>query len=292
VIATIERLDVLGRAHRRVPGVTVTTYGRARHVGTRRAWGLICMAMLMALTAACSGGSSGSRKSNSDTQATVETTTEGTDATATTLPPGVSRGLDDLNQDGLPDLICGTGDYGAGLVLQIPCDALIYAPTPPEGTTAIPNSVFGLPALTPRELLAEASADAIQARDPNGKRVVVFFIQSDTLFELGSSTLSNPARETLIGLARPIQSNWPAATIQVRGHTDATGSASVNQTLSEQRAANVAAYLVSLGISQPRVSSIGLGSSRPIVLETNPDGSDNPVGRLVNRRVELVVRVP
>jgi outer membrane protein OmpA-like peptidoglycan-associated protein len=265
-------------------------------VEKRKLW-LVGTAMLMAVTAACGGGGGGSSEptastSPSDTQATTETSTPVTDAPDSTLPPGVTPGLDDLNDDGLPDPICGTGDYGAGLVLQIPCNAMDYAPSAPEGTTAIPNSVFALPGLTQREVLADASADAIQARDPNGKRVIVFFIQSDTLFELGSATLSGPAQDTLNGLARPIQANWPTATVQVRGHTDATGSASVNQTLSDQRAANVAAYLGTQGINQSRLSSIGLASSRPIVLETNPDGSDNPAGRTVNRRVELVIRVP
>jgi outer membrane protein OmpA-like peptidoglycan-associated protein len=262
-------------------------------VGERKAGWLIGTAMLLALTSACGGGGSSSPPTSTPaTQATMEPTTPATDAPDRTLPPGATPGVDDLNEDGLPDPICGTGDYGAGLVLQVPCIARDYALTPPEGTTVVPNTVFGLPGLTPRELLSEVSADAVQARDPNGKRVIVFFIQSDTLFELGSSTLSGPAQDTLMGLARLIQREWPTATVQVRGHTDATGSASVNQTLSEQRAANVAAYLATQGISQSRLSSIGLASSRPIVLETNPDGSDNPMGRTVNRRVELVVRVP
>ncbi|MDQ4096961.1 MAG: OmpA family protein [Actinomycetota bacterium] len=261
-------------------------------MGTRKVW-LIGTAMVMALASACGGGSSESSDSTAGTEATTETTTTPvTDTPDSTLPPGVTPGLDDLNDDGLPDPICGTGEYGAGLVLQIPCNAPDYAPSAPEGTTVIPDSVYALPGLTQREVLADASADAIQAHDPTGKRVVVFFIQSDTLFELGSATLSNPAQDTLNRLARAIQAYWPTATMQVRGHTDATGSASVNQSLSEQRAANVAAYLATQGINQSRLSSIGMASTRPIVLETNPDGSDNPAGRTVNRRVELVVRVP
>jgi outer membrane protein OmpA-like peptidoglycan-associated protein len=246
--------------------------------------------MLVVVASACGGGS-GSKDGGSGAAAPSESTTAETEPPET-LPPGARPGYDDLNQDGMPDPICGTGEYGAGLVLQIPCNAADYAPTPPPDTIVVPNSLFRLPGLTRRELLAESSADAIQARDPNGKEVVVFFIQSDTLFEVGSATLSGPAEDTLGGLARAIQRTWPTAAVEVRGHTDATGSPAGNQALSEQRAANVATFLTTQGISRSRLSSVGLASTRPIVLETNPDGSDNPVGRLHNRRVELVVRVP
>jgi outer membrane protein OmpA-like peptidoglycan-associated protein len=55
----------------------------------------------------------------------------------------------------------------------------------------------------------------------------------------------------------------------------------------------VADYLASSqGIDRGRLSSVGHGSTAPIVLERNPDGSDNPEGRHQNRRVELIVRVP
>lgn len=260
----------------------------------RRVGWLVCTAMLMTMLAACGGdeGSSGAPDSPSASEPAPETTTADAGSSDTTLPPGATPGHDDLNQDGMPDPICSSGDYGAGLVLKIPCNAPDYAPDAPAGTTVIPSSVFALPALQQRELLSEASAEAIQARDPNGKLVVVLFIQSDTLFELGSSALSDPARDTLNGLARSIQRAWPTSAVQVRGHTDATGSASVNQTLSQQRASNVAAYLATQGISQSRLSSVGLSSTHPIVLEKYADGSDNAAGRTINRRVELVVRVP
>jgi OOP family OmpA-OmpF porin len=33
----------------------------------------------------------------------------------------------------------------------------------------------------------------------------------------------------------------------------------------------------------------GYGASRPIAPDSNPDGSDDPAGRQLNRRVELVL---
>ncbi|MEA2703588.1 MAG: OmpA-OmpF porin, family [Actinomycetota bacterium] len=260
-------------------------------MGKRRAGWVAGVALVAALVAGCGGGSSSDSSSGSTTPtgATDETTADSVE-TSTTLPPGVTAGIDDLDQDGQPDPICSTQDFGAGLVLRVPCNAAGYAHEPTPGTTLVPNSAYGLPGI---ELdLTGISGNAAQARDPNGKKVVVFFISSDTLFDVGSSTLSGPAMETFDGLARVIQGNWPTAAVQVRGHTDATGSATGNQTLSEQRAAAAAAYMATKGIDGSRLSSVGLGSSVPVVLETNPDGSDNPLGRHDNRRVEFVVRVP
>ena len=260
----------------------------------RRGGTLLLAVLIAALGAACGGsGNDDSSSSSSDTTAHETTTAPSGSEDTTTLPAGATAGLDDYNQDGQPDPICATGDFKAGLVLRIPCNAADYAPGVREGTTLVPNSLYALPGL-PDELkdkvLTGASADAVQGRDESGKLVYVLFIQSDTLFEVGSSKLSDPARDTLNALANNIKRQWPTASVQVRGHTDSTGSASANQTLSEQRAKNVADYLATQGIDRSRITSVGLGPTVPIVLEKNPDGSDNPEGRRYNRRVELVVR--
>ena len=57
------------------------------------------------------------------------------------------------------------------------------------------------------EVLADVSANAIGAKDEAGRQVIVFFIQSDTLFATGAATLSGPARDTLDGLARTSPGN-------------------------------------------------------------------------------------
>lgn len=264
---------------------------------TRKAGLLICTAVLL-LAAACGGGGDGDA-SDSASSGTEPATVTSVDTTAvdsteppTTLAPGQTPGQDDLNDDGMPDPICGTGDFGGGLVLRIPCNGRDYAPDPLEGTTPAPNSLFQLPAIQQRDLFSDASADGVQARDPNGKMVYVLYIQADVLFETGAASLTGPAQSTLEVLARSIQRVAPTSPIQVRGHTDATGSASVNQTLSEQRATSVATFLASQGIAQSRLTSVGFSSTRPLVLESNPDGSANTQGRTQNRRVELVVRLP
>lgn len=248
------------------------------------------------LVAACSGGSDDepSAPTTSSATETSETTGTATSEEPTTSSSAAAAGGDDLNQDGEPDPVCGERDFKAGLVLKVPCDAAGYANEPSEGTTLVPDSLYGMPGVADdvkADVLSESSGNGIRGRDPAGRQVIVLFIQSDTLFDVGSAALSGPARETLDGLARGIQKRFATVPVQVRGHTDATGSAAANQTLSEQRAANVLSYLATRGIDRSRLSSIGLASTLPVVLEKNPDGSDNPLGRRENRRVELVLRL-
>lgn len=71
--------------------------------------------------------------------------------------------------------------------------------------------------------------------------------------------------------------------IEIAGHTDSTGSAALNQSLSERRAQAVAAYLSSHGLPAKRVLTVGAGPSRPIASNATPEG------RQQNRRVELTI---
>jgi outer membrane protein OmpA-like peptidoglycan-associated protein len=71
--------------------------------------------------------------------------------------------------------------------------------------------------------------------------------------------------------------------IEISGHTDITGSASLNFKLSENRAKAVVDYLTGKGIDSKRLEYNGIGPLQPI--------SDNatPEGRAKNRRVEFKI---
>jgi outer membrane protein OmpA-like peptidoglycan-associated protein len=71
--------------------------------------------------------------------------------------------------------------------------------------------------------------------------------------------------------------------IEVAGHTDSTGSDAYNQSLSERRAAGVAAYLRSHNVRADRIIEVGLGETRPVA------SNDTADGRQLNRRVELTL---
>ena len=77
---------------------------------------------------------------------------------------------------------------------------------------------------------------------------------------------------------------YPQAIIQVQGFADSTGTESLNQDLSDQRAASVARYLSAEGIDSSRIRTEGFASdfaARPNVTVE---------GRERNRRVEVTVR--
>ena len=80
--------------------------------------------------------------------------------------------------------------------------------------------------------------------------------------------------------------------VRVEGHTDNIGPEDYNIRLSSKRAESVYEYFVDNGIEKARLTTKGLGFSRPIAQNANEDGSDNPEGRAKNRRVEFLLIKP
>lgn len=110
-------------------------------------------------------------------------------------------------------------------------------------------------------------------------------LTSDILFDLDSAGLRPASRETLNELATNF-SRYPDNQIIVEGHTDSSGSDAHNQKLSEQRASNVADYLIDRGVTARNVVVYGYGESRP------KSSNDSAEGRQLNRRVEIHIRAP
>ena len=83
-----------------------------------------------------------------------------------------------------------------------------------------------------------------------------------------SHTLSNEAQATL-----KLQSEWLAANpdlrVTVEGHADERGTREYNLALGERRANSAKNYLVSLGVSPSRVSTVSYGKERPAVIGSN-----------------------
>lgn len=109
------------------------------------------------------------------------------------------------------------------------------------------------------------------------------------LFDFGSAELRADSAQALTLIAEVLEFYADAEVIVV-GHSDSVGSATSNQALSEQRAQSVVDRLTTdHGISSERVSAEGRGADEPVAPNVNDDGSDNPEGRQLNRRVEIVV---
>ena len=77
--------------------------------------------------------------------------------------------------------------------------------------------------------------------------------------------------------------NHPEIRIEIEGHGDERGNSEYNLALGERRAFAVRNYLVSLGISEDRISTISYGEEYPIL-----DRSDEAAWA-INRRAEFVI---
>lgn len=106
---------------------------------------------------------------------------------------------------------------------------------------------------------------------------------SDSItFDTGRADVKSQFRPVLDQIATSIQ-QYPGTVIRVEGHTDSTGAAAFNQTLSENRAKSVSSYLAQRGVASERIQAYGYGFSRPIADNNTADG------RAQNRRVEVLI---
>jgi photosystem I P700 chlorophyll a apoprotein A2 len=115
-------------------------------------------------------------------------------------------------------------------------------------------------------------------------------LSADVLFDFDKADLRPEAQESLRKVATVIAAN-PGRPIRIEGHTDSKGADAYNQALSDRRAASVKSWLANDGgVEAARISTVGLGETRPKVPNEKPDGSDDPEGRQQNRRVEITVQ--
>jgi len=118
-----------------------------------------------------------------------------------------------------------------------------------------------------------------------GTKRTVIRLPGDVLFAFGSAELTPAAREAIAAVDDEIGGG--TGTVTIEGHTDAIGSDADNQALSERRAAAVRGALEAALGSGYQYTSVGFGETRPVAPNTKPDGSDDPDGRALNRRVEI-----
>lgn len=110
---------------------------------------------------------------------------------------------------------------------------------------------------------------------------IVIRIPAALTFDSGSASVKPEFDATLLEIAREVKARKQTY-VDVFGHTDSSGSAEVNQSLSEKRAAAVAGYLASHGVAKARIASKGLGETAPLY---SPETSEREMA--ANRRVEI-----
>jgi outer membrane protein OmpA-like peptidoglycan-associated protein len=114
-----------------------------------------------------------------------------------------------------------------------------------------------------------------------GEGIQVTF-QSGLLFDFDSDRVKTEAGANLKNLAASLD-KYPNSSLLIVGHTDAVGSDSYNQTLSDKRARSTAAYLANQGVSAARLQMVGRGETEPVA------SNDDESGRQKNRRVEVAI---
>lgn len=110
-------------------------------------------------------------------------------------------------------------------------------------------------------------------------------VPADTLFNVGSSDITPAAADALEVLHASLGDvEIQAASLDC--HADSTGDSAANQTLSENRALSLSAWITSSwGVPEDRITTRGHGDTQPSA--TN----DTPTGRAQNRRCEIALTV-
>jgi outer membrane protein OmpA-like peptidoglycan-associated protein len=102
-------------------------------------------------------------------------------------------------------------------------------------------------------------------------------------FELNAAVIEQRSFGMLTEVAEVLNAHPGVRRVEVRGHTDNTGTAGFNMILSQQRAEAVRAYLIQAGVDHSRLVAKGYGANEPV------DTNDTEQGRARNRRVEFVI---
>ncbi len=130
--------------------------------------------------------------------------------------------------------------------------------------------------------VAELQADLQNAKVERVGEGIKITFNSGILFDVNSSTLGGVAKEN-IGKLATVLNKYADTDVLIEGHTDSTGPAEFNQSLSEKRAASVSTFLNSNAVNPVRLTTVGYGPNQPLVDNSTAEN------RSLNRRVEIAI---
>jgi outer membrane protein OmpA-like peptidoglycan-associated protein len=134
-----------------------------------------------------------------------------------------------------------------------------------------------------REQLASERTDHAIELERVRDDLLKLTLANEISFDFGSASIKPAFKPTLVKLADVLR-KYDRNEITIIGHTDAVGSDSYNQVLSERRSVAVREELSMLGVPPSRLRAIGRGEFEPRA----DNGTD--AGRQLNRRVEILVQ--
>jgi OmpA-OmpF porin, OOP family len=103
---------------------------------------------------------------------------------------------------------------------------------------------------------------------------------NNILFDQGQAVIKNESKPDLDKVVTFLKTNQ-SIQIELSGHTSSEGDRDMNRSLSYKRVKACREYIVSAGIAEERLVAVGYGPDRPIA------SNDTPLGRTLNRRVEM-----
>jgi outer membrane protein OmpA-like peptidoglycan-associated protein len=158
-----------------------------------------------------------------------------------------------------------------------------------QGNVPVPSPTATKRGTNVRAVISTLHADVSGLNVRSTELGTIVDLPADTLFAFDSFDLAETAPGNLKKVAELIRSA-PPGDIQIVGHTDGKGSTTYNQELSERRARSVAEWMgEQVGVRQRHFHVTGKGTTVPLAPNQKPDGSDDPVGRAKNRRVEITI---
>lgn len=187
--------------------------------------------------------------------------------------------------------------WGAGLVLKLPFKArenpivdYVEREELPKEPKKDRKKVSQNKSITRQETDEERQARMAQLEAQRQERIArvervtkeINLYAKTILFDTDKAIIKTQAEFILDNIAKIMDENKDFHFV-IEGHTDNTGSAEHNLTLSQNRADAIKQYLIKKGVHQDRLEAKGFGLSRP--LESN----DTERGREINRRVEINV---
>ena len=182
-------------------------------------------------------------------------------------PAGVAVGPDgcaaDSDGDGVSDLLDRCSGTPAGV--QVDSSGCEISATGAGSGGAAATASAGV----------ASSLNAVPTE--SGKSIVL----KGVTFQSGSARIARDSLPALDDIAEQLKQS--GAKVEVSGHTDSTGSATVNRALAQRRAEVVMTYLASKGVPVESMTAKGFGPDAPVA--DNASAS----GRAKNRRVELKV---
>ena len=106
---------------------------------------------------------------------------------------------------------------------------------------------------------------------PGSQEDLIVNVGDRVFFNYDSSDLDSDAQELLQDQVAWLKQHSDVSVI-IEGHCDERGTREYNLALGEKRAQSVKNYIISLGVSSDRVSTISYGKERPSVVGSN-DGA-------------------